>query len=216
MSQAISSITRGPRQSNMEMLRIIAMFMILVLHADFWSLGAPTISDFHRAFIPSTVRVFVEALAIVSVNVFVLISGWFTIKPSVKGFCNFIFQCLFFFIGIYAVMLMTGLADLSIKGLAICFFLTSKNWFIKAYIGLYILAPILNVFSEKASKKELGIFLVCFYTFQSIYGCSGAATYIASGYSTFSFIGLYLLAQYIKRYYTNDYKWGGYFLQQFC
>lgn len=209
MENTISSISTGPRKTNIEVLRIISMFLVLVVHADFWSLEAPTISEIQTSFIPSLTRIIIEATSIVCVNVFVFISGWFTIKPSLKGFANFIFQCGFFLIGIYIIMLISGHASLNLKGIAGCFCLTSANWFIRAYLGLYILSPILNLFVEKASKKQLGILLACFYTFQTIYGFSGAAQFIVHGYSTFSFIGLYLLAQYIKHYVSIDYKLGG-------
>jgi surface polysaccharide O-acyltransferase-like enzyme len=87
--------------------------------------------------------------------------------------------------------------------------LTSKNWFIKSYIGLYILSPILNCFCEKATEKQFVIFLTGFYIFQTLYGLLDAVTFINGGYSTFSFIGLYILAQYIKRYRLDSYKWRG-------
>lgn len=33
------------RQSNIELLRIISMFLILLVHADFYSLGEPSYID---------------------------------------------------------------------------------------------------------------------------------------------------------------------------
>lgn len=43
--------------------------------------------------------------------------------------------------------------------------------------------------------------LICFFTFQTFYACfTTSATFIDRGYSTFSFIGLYLLARYIRLY----------------
>ncbi|MDE6091296.1 MAG: hypothetical protein K2G41_11450, partial [Duncaniella sp.] len=79
----------------------------------------------------------------------------------------------------------------------------------QAYIGLYILSPILNVFCEKSNQVQFTIVILAFFIFQTIYGMSGAAVYIEGGYSTFSFIGLYLLSQFIKRYVTDIYRWGG-------
>ncbi len=32
----INSITIGPRQSNFELLRILAMFLVIVIHVDFF------------------------------------------------------------------------------------------------------------------------------------------------------------------------------------
>ena len=44
------------------------------------------------------VRILVEHWAIIGVNVFVLISGWFGIRTSLKGACKLLFQV--FFIGL--------------------------------------------------------------------------------------------------------------------
>ncbi len=218
MNQSNISTVPGPRNTNVELLRILAMFLVLVVHADYWSLGEPTFQEVRENFLPSMTRIMIEAISIVCVNVFIFISGWFTIKPTLKGFGNFIFQCGYFLIGIYLVMLAAGQASLSLKGIAQCFCLTSSGWFIKAYIGLYILSPILNLFVEKSSKRQLGITLASFYIFQTIYGFTGAARFIEYGYSTFSFIGIYLLAQYVRRYISVDYKYigGGYSSSVLC
>lgn len=210
-NKRISSITTGPRQSNIELLRIIAMFLVLTVHADFWALGSPTYDDFLKSPFNTAFKTVVESISIVCVNVFVLISGWFGIKFSIKGLLNFLFQCAYFLFGIYIVMLLAGRADLTLKGIAGCFALTKVNWFIKSYIGIYILAPVLNIFIQYASKKLFTTVLVLFFVFQTIYGWSDAAPFIAQGYSTFSFIGLYLLAQYTRKYLLKDVTaWGGY------
>lgn len=177
------------------------MFLVLVIHADLLFLGAPshdiTVSEPLSAF----VRFFFTAMSIVCVNVFVLISGWFGIKPSMKSFCNFVFQCLFFLVGIYAIMMVLGLSSLSMKGIAECFVMLRMDWFIKAYIVLYILAPVLNSFVDTTDKKTFQITLVSFFVFQTLYSwVSGAAIFFEQGYSTMSFIGLYLLARYINVY----------------
>lgn len=197
------------RQSNFELLRIIAMFLVLMVHADFWSNGCPGVKELSSHPLSSLTRIFIESMSIVCVNVFVMISGWFGIRPSIKGFGNFVFQCLYFLIGIYVVLLLTGHAQLSLKGLAGCFALTSVNWFIRAYVGLYIIAPILNVFIEYSSKRQMEITLVSFYLFQTIYGWIGISNFIVNGYSTFSFIGLYLLVRYLRMYGMRYFEMGG-------
>lgn len=187
--------------------------MVLAVHADFFALGYPTGEGLQSDTASTVTRIAIESLTIVCVNVFVLISGWFRIKPSAKGFLNFIFQCLFFYVGIYVVMVCTGIADMSLKGIAKgilhCFGLLPGSWFIKAYILLYILSPFLNDYCEKASNRQLGIITLAFYAFQTIYGCTGAVTFFEDGYSTISLVGLYLLAQWAKRYRLPVYKFGG-------
>lgn len=149
-------------------------------------------------------RFFLQSLSIGCVDIFVLISGYFGIRPKLKGFLNFIFQCLFFLCGIYVIFLLAGYTKFSITGILDCFVLTKHNWFIKSYIFLYILAPLLNAFVEHSSEKELRNTLVSFYIFQTIYGwITSSALFFQSGYSTTSFIGLYLLARYVKLYSPN-------------
>lgn len=197
----MNKVIKKERESNIELLRLLAMFLVLVVHADFFSLEAPTLNDTLSTPTNALFRFFFESLSIVCVNVFVLISGWFGIKPSIKSFCNFVFQCLFFLIGIYIVLLACGLTSPSINGLAGCFCMLKENWFIKAYIGLYILSPVLNAFIKNADKKTYENVLIAFFVFQTVYSWfTGAAVFFENGYSTMSFIGLYLLAQYLKLY----------------
>lgn len=214
--QKITSITVGPRQSNIELLRLVAMFLVLIIHADFHALGEPQLSDFSLAPISSSLRVFFQSMAIVAVNTFVFISGWFGIRVSIKGFCGFLFQCLFFTVGTYILALSTGLASLSGAGISQCLMLSTNVWFVKAYIALYILSPVLNVFIERTDKRKIEYVLLAFFIFQSIYGWYGSAKFVEQGYSCFSFIGIYLLAAYVKRYGTIIYKSGGGDLYHLC
>ena len=86
------------------------------------------------------------------------------------------------------------------------------GWFIKAYIGLLILAPILNVFIDNVAEKQLRNTLIFFYIFQTLYGWfPGGAQFFEYGYSTMSFIGLYLLARYIRLYMIDIVQWNKWF-----
>lgn len=190
------------RQSNFELLRIIAMFMVLILHADFQALGAPDKAEIINHPLAATIKVILEMASIVAVNVFVLISGWFGIRPSVKGISKFIFQCLFFSLGIYAVVLIKGDVSFSIRGLADCLAMFGGGyWFITSYLCLYLLAPVINAFIETAERVMYRNILIAFFVFQTIYGfCSNGAAFLMKGYSAMSFIGLYMLAGYFKKY----------------
>lgn len=66
---------------------------------------------------------------------------------------------------------------------------------------MYILAPILNAFTDTISQKIFRNTLLAFYIFQSVYGwLSHGAVFLVHGYSAMSFVGLYLLARYIRVY----------------
>ena len=191
---------RLDRQSNIESLRILAIFLILVVHADFWALGSPSPQEIHDFPTASTTRFLIESISICAVNVFIMISGWFGIHPKAKSLFNFLFQCAFFLFGIYLVkVLLTG--KVSGEGIKGCLLLLKHNWFIKAYLMLYIFSPILNEFVEHTTKRAFKLILICFFLFQTIYGwCSEGVEWFKNGYSAISFMGLYLLMRYLHKY----------------
>lgn len=188
------------RLSNIELLRIIAIFLILIFHSNFLALGSPTnnLLQANPSFTFS--QVFLESLAVICVDIFVLISGWFAIRPKVSSFCSFIFQLAFFFIGIFVLFVLFGLRSFSVNGiLGSLLLLPQHNWFIRAYVCLYIIVPILNTFVENVEMHELRKTLIFFFIFQTIFSwLFDAASFFESGYSTMSFIGLYLLGRYVR------------------
>lgn len=78
------------RQSNIEILRIIATMMVIMVHTAFLSLGVPQKFDSSGLAI-SAIQIF----SVPAVDIFILISGYFHIKPKVKGLGNYLFQVLF-------------------------------------------------------------------------------------------------------------------------
>lgn len=200
-------MSKTPRNSNIELLRMVAMFLVLLVHADYFSLGAPSVEDVRINPIDSFWRIFFESISIVCVNVFVLISGWFGINPTFRGLTNFLFQCVFYLTGLYLVTLLFGFSDFNLKGLAGCVFATKLNWFIKAYLLLYILSPVLNRFVNFAGKVEYRLVLIGFFIFTCTYGWFDKAEFMHQGYSTISFIGLYLLARYVRIYSPKYSRW---------
>lgn len=98
-------------------------------------------------------------------------------------------------------MIITDNAALTISNLRTCLFMTPPHyWFITSYAALYILAPILNNFIDNNSQNTIKNTLFAFFIFQTIWGWTGAAKFVEFGYSSFSFIGLYLLARYLHAY----------------
>ena len=200
------------RVSNFELLRISAMMLVLVVHADFLSISNPKTEDIIDSPILSFFRFFVESCSIVCVNVFVLISGWFSIKPKVERFCNFFFQVVFFSVLLYFPF---GSYHKS-PGEWITIVLGFQYWFVRAYIILYLLSPVLNSFVNTANRKQLLLFILLFYLVQTIYGWYlGKAAWFNKGYSPLSFVGLYFIGRYLniyKPFNCSPLKWGWFYL----
>ena len=87
--------TSRNRQTNIELLRIIAMFFVLVLHSLFIAIGTPSQEQCIKTPGNAVFRLFLQSLAIVAVDIFVLISGWFGIKPTLKKMLSLLFQVFF-------------------------------------------------------------------------------------------------------------------------
>ena len=75
----------GRRDSNMEFLRLFAMFFVMVVHACYYSLKAPTANDLINTCGNSLFKIFIESISIGSVNIFVMISGFYGIKLTKGG-----------------------------------------------------------------------------------------------------------------------------------
>jgi surface polysaccharide O-acyltransferase-like enzyme len=151
-----------------------------------------------------------KSFTVVGVNVFVLISGWFGIKFNLKKLASLLFQTIFFAVLIYTALLILFPKDYSnLESFSTIFFFRSNDyWFVKAYIGLFLLAPMMNKFVETSTKKQITLFLILFYTFQFIYGWLNlfGAHWFEGGFSLASFIGLYILARYIRIHVTLDHS----------
>lgn len=196
-------MNRLNRDSNIELLRIILMFFILVIHANFLSIPMSCKGE-GISQLEGISRFFFESLGICGVNCFIFISGWFGIKPSFKGFSNLIFQVLFFWCGAYLLFVLLGKSPLSLKGVEHAVLFTDWDWFIKAYIVLYFFAPVLNSFLETVSEKTCRFFIIIALLFQSTYGYLGGAFFYCGGYGPLSFFFLYILAGYLRRVMTQE------------
>ena len=91
------------RDSNMELLRIIAMLLVMVVHVDFRALGIPVFEEVQTNPFSSSFRFLTESFSFISVNVFVLLSGWYGIKFKLDRLWEFLFQVFFFSIFLFVV-----------------------------------------------------------------------------------------------------------------
>lgn len=203
----ILTAPKKERQSNMELLRIMAMLLVMVVHANFRALPLPTAGEIIAEPTSKMLMFFTEAISVIAVDLFVLLSGWFGIRPKAKRLGELLFQVLFFglfAIGVCALFAPDRLENTPYYGSALSrLFMCGENdyWFVKAYVALYLISPVLNTFIEHATKRQFALVLISFFTFQTIYGCLFNATrWFASGYSLPTFAFLYMLARYMKLY----------------
>lgn len=190
------------RLSNFELLRIVCMLMICLLHAHTFVSGNPTKTEIVNSPLPSFLRVFIYYLTIVSVDVFVLISGWFGIRFSLKKLSSLLFQVLFFVV-VGGIICFDQLQHLSIGGILGAFVMgNSEYWFIKVYLLLMLFIPIINSYIENTSKKQFKFVLLGGFAFLFFYGWlfPDSTDWILHGYSFPCFVYLYILGRYLRLY----------------
>lgn len=193
------------RQSNFELLRIVAMFLILIEHANFFSIGIPTYESTVLHPVSTWCRYTVQSFALIAVDIYIIISGYFSIKVNTKKVCSFIFLVLFWRIFIICPFLIASSLGLTTYPYTIAELFRLcvpgyKDWFVGAYILLMFLSPMLNAYIEKATLRQLVLFFCLYEGFQvvlswllQLYG------QFDEGYSVLSFIGLYILGAILRR-----------------
>jgi hypothetical protein len=190
------------RDSNMELLRITAMLLILLIHASYRALPLPDATTIEANPSSSFLQLMTRSFAIIGVNVFVMLSGWFGIRPRLSRLAELLFQILFFGLLCLTIeYLHTGHLPLSpVESIKTLFMLSSNSyWFLKCYIALYLISPVLNAFVEHATKRQFGIVLGSLFVFQFVFGWIIESTsWLCKGYSLPSFMCLYLLARYLN------------------
>ena len=182
------------RQSNFELLRLICMLMVMAGHASGYVEEKDLVGTIGVS------KLLVNQLCLVSVDVFVMISGWFGIRASVKGAFKLLFQVWFLALLIFLLFMGLGLHVSFRNDLLPYLLFGSGYWFVVSYLILYALSPVLNAFIQQATKKEFIGVLVAFFLAEFLFGFLLNIGHFDYGFSPLSFIGLYLLSSYIRLY----------------
>ena len=190
------------RDSNMELLRLTAMLLVVILHTNARGLPEPDAARIATHTVSAVTQFIVEGLSIIAVDTFVLLSGWYGIRPKVSRLVELLFQLLFF--GVVGLALHEALAPGTLHEephilRSLLLLSPSPYWFVKAYLGLYIVSPVLNVFVAQATKRQMAVLLVGFFAFETVMGWMWPGVrWFERGFSLTSFVGLYLLARYVR------------------
>lgn len=132
----------------------------------------------------------------IGVLLFVMISGYFQIKTSLKGVVHILIITFVYYVPVEIIIdILNGNYDTILKHLM--FLSNGPYWFISTYLMLYLLAPVINLYISISSQKRYyltvvtGIFAVYFGSFSHDLSLLG-------GKNIINFIFLYLLGYNIK------------------
>lgn len=191
------------RDSNIELLRIVATLFILILHCNGWFLrewgGITGWNTGNSVF--AACRILVQNVSELGVDVFILITGFYGIRPKLKSIVNLFTLLLFFYVGCYLLECVLGkpfvITDLFSHMMAF----STHNWFVNSYLFLMLLSPLINAFIDSSSTKKLGMYtiLFCATTLYFGYYVENEYWYYNKAYSVTMMIGVYLIGRYMNR-----------------
>ena len=147
------------RNYGIELLRIIAMFMIVVLHilGQGGALASVTHIQFHIAWT-------LEITCFCAVNIYALISGYVLSDKTFRlsRLISLWFHIVFYTASITFIFSVMGWNAFSIKGILNAFFPISRQqyWYLSSYCGLLLLTPFLNKVLAMIEKHEVRTVLV--------------------------------------------------------
>ena len=187
------------RQSNIELLRVISMLFILIIHSNY--MGINTVYQMNYN-IEAFIRFFIEAIGIIGVNCFILISGYFGIRLRKNNLAKIIFQTYFFSIcALLIYILQHGIDETSGNIYIRCLFpLSNYIWFLPCYLLLMLFSPILNKYLEQTSIKKIFILTSIIYGITYFWTTIWKQNIGFGGYSFNFFLLLYMIGHLIRRY----------------
>ncbi|MBM6666749.1 acyltransferase [Lacrimispora saccharolytica] len=200
------------RSSNIEMLRIIAMLLIVMHHYSLHS---------NFQFDPTSIQlnhVFVQSLQVggkIGVAIFVIVMGYFSVYSGykkTKAIKLWAEICFYSVSGMFIVSLLNKtLNSLTVERIIYAFFpITSfQYWFATTYFILYLLVPYINKMiinlSSVELKKLISLLLIVWSVIPTFFELS--VVYSQLGL----FVLLYLIGAYLRLFpdkFTTNYKYG--------
>ena len=209
------------RQSNFELLRLIAIFMITAAHYFYYAyIMNPNVSGEINGLVNERIFLFFKSFGQVGVALFILISAYFLCakKFSVRSYLKLILENIFYIIVIYVFILSFRcfyfhtdvfsfkkvIKDLISSLLPI---FTRNNWFIAVYFCFYLIFPFLNLILNKVTKNQL-LFMVASMVLSLIVVSSLQNIFIPDNMVVTNllwWIILYYTAAYV-RFYGRDFN----------
>ena len=207
---------RDQRNSSIELLRIISIVGVVILHYNNinWGRGFNYVNENS---INSNAMHLLECISIVSVNVFILISGYFLIKSEKRSLVKpirLIVQVIFFVTTFYVITIIKDKSVFSISGLIRI--IPSTLWYLSVYIALYLVSPFINKLLNSISNENRKLLLLLMFILFSVEptlvdllnSVSGESyNYLSfislmgsdAGYSIVNFILVYIIGALIRQ-----------------
>ena len=202
----MEKMQKKERKSNIELLRIFAIFAIIISHFNIHSNFTP---ENPVAFNFNYYLSILGQVGVISNIIFMIISGYFLVKtnPKPKKILKLIFKMYFYSILIFIGIKFFTNEPITINALKETFLpFPFGNWYCTMYIIIYLLSPYLNklisVLKKDEFKKLLIIAAVLFslVPFFTTWNTLSRLSIFFLGYLIGAYIQLYAKESYGKKY----------------
>lgn len=165
------ALRKSKRNSIFELLRLLAMFMIVMEHC----LLSTALHTGNPLSGIDNIGWLVEAFTVCAVDIFLLLTGYFIKSKSLKlgRIFELWLKTVFYSVFIYLIAVLTGADSFKISDLIsyFCPILTKKYWFMQTYIVLALLVPYIATLLDHLSMKRhlilIAILLIFFSAHQT-------------------------------------------------
>lgn len=169
------------RNSRVELLRILSMFMIITHHYIYYGVyqkyleSPPEITGGGYGLVNKAVAHLLLPGGIIGVAIFFIIAGYFGIQNDKVKIKSIVFETASYSLlcfAIWTILMCCHVFPLkfSLEDITKCFFPCAGNtyWFVTTYIILMLFKPTINVYFRKLSNKQL---ICIFFLLILIYAC---------------------------------------------
>lgn len=194
---------KNERNSSLELLRIVAILMVITLHYLHKEIGG-VLAIVNKNSINYYIVYFFETISIIAVNLFVIISGYFMVskeKVKINKVISLLILCYFYGAILYLFSIVLTRSKFDFKNFinSINPFLIGGYWFVRTYCILYLISPFINVIINNINKKSLQKLILIFIMIFSIWS-SFLTDAPKDNERIMLFILLYIIGGYIKKY----------------
>ncbi|MDQ0196275.1 acyltransferase [Paenibacillus wynnii] len=190
---------------NIELLRIILMLFIIMHHLllNGFGLRGITMNNYDQL---NILWGGINAFLVVAVNIFFIISGYYSIRISMKKIVNIALMVYFYFILISLCFVLLGKEQINIDLIKSVIFPISSYWFILVYIILSVFSPLINKMLENCNKVMLTHFLISAGLIFCVYGfiIENPTIGVNNGYSLIFAFFLYIIGYYLRHHFNRN------------
>ncbi len=197
--------SKNTRESNFELMRIISMFFIALCH--FLVHGKITDNSVGNT---NAIAFLIISFALVHVNSFVLLTGYFNYNKSFKLSKVVKVNNSMWFYRVVYLLLALFVFSVSLSKTHILHLLSpipriTDYWFLIVYMILYLISPILNLSIRNSSREtHKKIIIVLFFVSIIVFITNNDFYSLNNGFSIFSFVMLYYIGAYLHKYTLNN------------